>query len=273
MDTVVAAGKMSGTARHDRIYQAARYYDIAFGYRDFVAECDFLRTVAARHLGRAPASVLELAAGPANHAIELAGRGLAAAALDREPSMVRYGREKAAAAGVELDYREADLTGFTLDRQFDLALLLLGSAACLLTNDDMIACLRHTADALAPGGLLVLELPHPRELFGLDHLSEDAWEVTQDGVRVRVRWGAEGDRFDPIRQVAEVTTTLTIWDGGRKKVIRDRAQQRRFTVPELDALARLGGLAPVAWFGALAADVALDDEEKAGRLVVVMQKV
>ena len=45
-------------------------------------------------------ALLELAAGPANHAIELARRGLSAGALDLEPAMVRYGLEKAAAAGV-----------------------------------------------------------------------------------------------------------------------------------------------------------------------------
>ena len=61
-------------SQHERIYAAARYYDIAFAYRDFAEECDFLIRAAALHLGRDPSSVLELAAGPANHAIELARR-------------------------------------------------------------------------------------------------------------------------------------------------------------------------------------------------------
>ena len=78
-------------SQHERIYAAARYYDIAFAYRDFAEECEFLTRAATPHLGRMPESVLELAAGPANHAIELARRGLAATALDREPAMVQYG--------------------------------------------------------------------------------------------------------------------------------------------------------------------------------------
>ena len=50
-------------SQHERIYAAARYYDIAFAYRDFAEECDFLIRAAALHLGRDPSSVLELAAG------------------------------------------------------------------------------------------------------------------------------------------------------------------------------------------------------------------
>ena len=164
-----------------------------------------------------PESVLELAAGPANHAVELARRGLAATALDREPAMIQYGTEKAAAAGVALDYSEGDMTAFSLGRPVDLALLLLGSAACLLTNAEVIACLQRVADALTPGGILIIELPHPRELFNIDDPTEDAWEVAQDGVRVKVRWGAESDSMDPVSQVAQVTTTLTVWEGSANR--------------------------------------------------------
>ena len=260
-------------SQHERIYAAARYYDIAFAYRDFAGECDFLTRAAARHLGREPLSVLEMAAGPANHAIELARRGIAATALDREPAMIRYGTEKAQVAGVTLDYRQGDMTDFTLERPVDLVLLLLGSAACLLTNAAVISCLQRVAAALTPGGVLIVELPHPRELFNMDDPTEDGWEVTQDGTRVKVSWGADDDTMDPVRQVAQVTTTLTIWEGKRKQVIRDRAFQRRFTVQEVDALARAsGGLEAVAWYGGLDMDVAIDDPEEAWRMVAVLQK-
>ena len=79
--------------------------------------------------------------------------------------------------------------------------------------------------------------------------------------------------MDPVSQVAQVTTTLTIWEGKRKQVIRDRALQRRFTVQEVDALARAsGGLEAVAWYGGLDMDVAIDDPEEAWRMVAVLQK-
>lgn len=257
--------------RHARTYAQPRWYDVAFGYRDVGAECDFLLAEAARHLGRAPASAAELGAGPANHAVELARRGLDVQALDIEPAMVAYGLEKAARAGVAIDYREGDLARFALARPVDLALLLLNTAGCLLTQDEFVACLRAAAGALVPGGVLVVELPHPRDVF----LREpgEGWEVERDGLRVRVAWGAEGDRFDPVTQVAEVTTTLTAWEGGKRRVVRDRALQRHYTAPEVAALARISGaLVPAAWHGALEEGVEPGDEDRAWRLVAVLQR-
>ena len=59
----------------------------------------------------------------------------------------------------------------------------------------------------------------------------------------------------------------------RPVVIRDRAFQRRFTVQEVDALARASGsLEAVAWYGGLDMDVAIDDPEQAWRMVAVLQK-
>lgn len=260
-------------SRHHRIFSAPRCYDVAFGYRDFAAECDFLTALARRHLGREPASALELAAGPANHAVELARRGLDVQALDREPAMVAYGLEKAEAAGQRIDYHAGDMTGFTLPRPVDMALLLLGSAACLLTLDDGLALLDRVGRALVPGGLLVLELPHPRSLFGEEERTQDEWEVEQDGMRVHVLWGAPDDRFDPVSQIGEVTTVLTVRSGRRRTVIRDRARQRRWTAQDLVALARLdGGFEIVDWAGALDTGVAIDDPDNAWRMVCVLRR-
>jgi hypothetical protein len=43
------------------MYERASCYDVAFGFRDFAAECDALVALATQHPGRAPSSVLELA--------------------------------------------------------------------------------------------------------------------------------------------------------------------------------------------------------------------
>ncbi|WP_207480251.1 class I SAM-dependent methyltransferase [Arenibaculum pallidiluteum] len=257
--------------RHLRTYAEPRWYDVAFGYRDVPGECTFLLDEAARLSGSPPASAVELGAGPANHAVELARRGLAVQAVDLEPAMVRYGLEKAAAAGVSIAYAEGDIREFALPRTVDLALMLLNTAGCIETQGDFIAMLQHCASALNPGGILCIELPHPRDIW----LREPGgWEVEQDGIRVRVAWGSEGDSFDPVTQLGEVTTTLTVWEGGRKRVLRDRALQRHYTAPEIAALARLAGgaLVPAAWHGALEPDVPASDPDRAWRLVAFLRK-
>jgi hypothetical protein len=56
-----------------------------------------------------------------------------------------------------------------------------------------------------PGGLLVLELPHPDELFGGSMLSDEAfvdcWAHEEGDSRVFVEYGREGDEFDLVTQV------------------------------------------------------------------------
>lgn len=47
----------------------------------------------------------------------------------------------------------------------DLALLPLGTLAHALTNDDALRWLEAAGNALRPGGLLVLELAHPADVF------------------------------------------------------------------------------------------------------------
>ena len=53
--------------------------------------------------GTAPRSAIELAAGPADHAVEFARRGVRALALDLSPTMCRRAQEGAAAAGVSVE--------------------------------------------------------------------------------------------------------------------------------------------------------------------------
>jgi SAM-dependent methyltransferase len=259
--------------RHRRIYAAAALYDRAFGYRDFAAETDFLMSLCARHRGAPPETVLELAAGPANHAMALAERGVRAGALDIEPAMRRYALEKAAAAEIPLDYRLGDMTAFAWDEPVDLVLLMLGSAGCLATIEAAVACFACVAAALAPGGLMVVELPHPRDIFTPPAPGSESWEAADGGTRLRVRWGGPGDGFDPVTQLADVSVTVTEWQDGRRRVLRDRARQRRFTTGEIALLARGAGLDLAARYGGMDMTVALEDGAGvAWRLVAVLRK-
>ena len=81
-------------------------------------------------------------------------------------------------------------------------MLLFNTAAHLLTNEAAISCFRATVAALRPGGLFVLELPMPEDLFDGAFALGDAWDaVTADGQRLIVEYGIEGDDFDTITQV------------------------------------------------------------------------
>lgn len=258
---------------HQRIYDQAGCYDVAFGFRDIAAECDTLAGLVARHAGRPVAAMVELAAGPARHAREFARRGAAATALDVLPSMRDYALARASHDGVQLTAVCADMVDFQLTQRFDLAVLLMDSASYLLDNAAVLRHLDCVAAQLVHGGLYVLEMSHPRDAFGVGASTNMQWTSEADGLRVDMRWGAEGDSFDPITQIDEVTVTMD-WSGpGGSGQQVERARQRRFTANEFDALVRVSGdFDIVEWLGSLAQPTPFNNDRAAWRMVPVLRR-
>jgi hypothetical protein len=165
------------------------------------------------------------------------------------------------------------MCSFQLEGRFDLALLLMDSASYLLDNDAVLRHLACVAEHLADGGLYVLQMSHPRDAFGVGASTNTRWTSEADGLRVDMRWGAEGDPFDPVTQVDEVTVTMN-WSGpGDSGQLVERAHQRRFTANEVDALVRASGhFDLMEWLGSLAPYAALNNEPAARFMIPVLRK-
>ncbi|MDA1265739.1 MAG: class I SAM-dependent methyltransferase [Planctomycetota bacterium] len=255
------------------LYRLAELYDLAFAYRDYGVECDFLEAAYARHRGATPASFLELAAGPARHALEMARRGRRAIGIDRSPQMRAHALGLAAEQGLSLEYVEADLVEFSLDSKVDLAALMLNSAAYLHDNDAFASHLDRVADHLTEDGIYVLEMNHPRDVIGSDPAAESHWTATEGELKLEVTWGEPEDRLDPLTLIADLTVSLAWSVGDRSSLHIGRSRERRFLANEVLALVAASGRFEVlARYGALDADVPFDDDPRAWRMVVVLGK-
>jgi SAM-dependent methyltransferase len=235
------------------IYDEPELYQLACAYRDVPAEVDaFVGWCAAHHDGPV-GSVLELAAGPAEHARELARRGLRAAALDRSAAMCAFAAAQAKAAGVDLAVVEADMRGFAIDApdglpvQFDLAVTMLNSACHLFVLDDLVRHLTAVRGALAPGGLYIVELAHPADFFASVPRTSSEWTVEAPGLRADVRWGGRGDRIDPLTQITREHMSITArTDDGTTRTVSDVVPNRFWTLTEFTAAVALANAAPSA---------------------------
>src|SRR5580693_9218643 len=206
------------------IYQEPELYQLACAYRDVPAEATALLAWVDKHAKVAPASagagagaggadgdrsVLELAAGPAEHARELARRGLRSTALDFSPAMCAYAAGQAKAAGLELNVVEADMRDFRIagpdggQARFDLAITMLNSVCHLFTLDDLVSHLSAVAAHQAPGALYIVELAHPADFFSSAQRTSSEWTVDVGGVHARVRWGGRNDQIDPLTQITD----------------------------------------------------------------------
>ena len=143
------------------IYDEPELYEAACSYRDVPVEVDALLRWSGKYRDPAAAplrSVLELAAGPAEHARALARRGLDATTVDLSAAMCARARDLAAADATRLTVVQADMREFGLGRQFDLAITMLNSLCHLLTLDDMLRHLTAVGRHLDRNGLYIMEL-------------------------------------------------------------------------------------------------------------------
>jgi SAM-dependent methyltransferase len=233
---------------HRTIYQQAALYDLAFSYRDYAVESQWLRDAYALRRARAPRSFLELAAGPAGHALEMLAAGLDVTALDLSPEMAAYGRSKAAARGLALPYTEANMVEFQVPQRFDMVACMTCSASYLLTDAAVLSNFASVRTALADGGLYVLELTHPSELTGTKK-SQTKWKMRDDAGEVEVDWnGDPGAAVDGIWS-DEVSLEYRPFDGSPPISVKEQARQRGFTHGQIIAFAEQSGLVVEAALG------------------------
>jgi SAM-dependent methyltransferase len=262
------------------IYDQPELYQLACAYRDVPTEAAALLAWCATHYQGTGTgtvgSVLELAAGPAEHARELARRGLRATALDRSPAMCAYAAAQAQVAGLDLDVVEADMRDFKSGARFDLAITMLNSVCHLFTLDDLVPHLTAVAAHLVVGGLYIVELAHPADFFAPVPRTSSEWTIEADGVRAQVHWGGRQDRIDPLTQVTaeHMTITATAADG-TIRTVSDVVPNRFWTLTEFTAAVRLAnaagaGLTLAATYGDFDESTALD-APTAWRMVVILR--
>ena len=242
---------------NNSIYSMPPLYDLAFGYRNYEEEVDFLLRMHSKHSstnsgGGGGMRLLELAAGPARHslsALSCHSKTIvhSVLALDSSSDMVEYGIKN---ANVDLgngggrrddfvylcgDMRQVCDYCPTDSMSFDGVWLLLGSMQHLLTNDDVISLFTSLHSVIKDDATIVIELPHPREVFKMGECTTNGWTVPlveegdnddddddyvddddnddddddkkQDGEygHLNIVWGKDSDEFYPVSQIRHFT--------------------------------------------------------------------
>jgi SAM-dependent methyltransferase len=108
-------------------------------------------------------ALLDVAAGSGNVAVPAAHAGAHVTALDLAPSLLEAGRERASAAGVEIDWVEGDAEALPFaDASFDVVLSALG----VQFTPDHHASARELARVCRPGGRVGVACWTPDGLIG-----------------------------------------------------------------------------------------------------------
>jgi SAM-dependent methyltransferase len=256
-------------------YSLPKYYDIAFDFREMDKETQFINDLCERHLGRTMEAVVELGCGPAYHAIHLSKeKGICRSiGIDNSPEMVEYAQEKNRRESGCAEIVKGDMRDFKLDQPVDVALCMLATFHLLLSNDDMISCLRSTASNLKPGGLFIIECSHPSDIFAKEQTTENKWTMERDGISVTTRWGDPDDPKDSITQIDQVSIGIKVDESGEHKEFEIVEPTRMLTYQEMMLLVEVSGVFRlVDVFGANDVNQPFDNQKGSWRMTAVLKK-
>ena len=110
---------------------------------------------------RARGPVLEVACGTGRLTIPIAQSGVEIVGLDQSASMLAHARTKAAEAGVNIAWVQADCRQFDLGRKFALIFMAFNSMQHLHDQASLAALFQNVRKHLAEGGRFVFDVFNP----------------------------------------------------------------------------------------------------------------
>jgi SAM-dependent methyltransferase len=220
----------------EELYNLPRYYDVAFSW-DIEPELDFLGEVFAEHVPFPVKRILEPACGTGRFLRALPAHGYSVTGYDASEAMLDYARqslEEAGLAGAVLLLR-AEMHTVRFDREFDAALNSINSLGYLLEDRDVVSHLRHTGQALKPGGVYVVHLSCAWD--GRPDTDHNSWLVERGGLKIRATWGIESE--DRLARRSHQVCTMEIEENGTRSVLVERHTLRLWVYEEfLELIAR-----------------------------------
>jgi SAM-dependent methyltransferase len=220
-----------------KLCRLPQYYDVAFSW-DAGWEVSFFQRLFRRHVPFPVRRVLEPACGTGHYLVALAKAGYRVTGYDTSREMLEFARRRIAARRLrsKTDVLSADMRTAMLRSKFDAAINPINSIGYLLSDDDILGHLRHTARSLRPGGVYVVQLACAWDKVPQ---ADEGWTMERDGMRVHTVWSV--DREDRRRKLSYQTAQLEIAGRSRRLVIRDRHVLRLWPHEDLRDLIRESG--------------------------------
>jgi SAM-dependent methyltransferase len=172
--------------------------------------------------------ILDLGCGPGRHSVELARRGYEVTGVDLSAGMLAEAQKAAQAAGVKVEFVQANAVDFVATYPFDAILCMLEAAIGFYTVDEDplthdLTILRNVNQSLKPDGYFLLGL-------------SNAYKCIRDYKQEQVESGF----FDPVTMIQAYSLTWTTAAGEEGE---GKCRFRAYLPTEISLLLKQAGLA------------------------------
>ena len=159
--------------------KSARFYDAVYAAvdKDYKIEAEKAHRIIQQKKRSSGNTLLEVACGTGLHA-SIFRKYYLVEGLDLDPEMLAVARHKYA----DIPFHQADITDFSLNKQFDVITCLFSSIGYVKTKDRLEQAIQNMANHLIPGGVLMVEPWFTPEQWKTDRVS--ALFVDQPDIKI-----------------------------------------------------------------------------------------
>ena len=205
------------------------------------------------------ARILELCCGTGRLTIPIAQEGYTICGVDYTPSMLEQARAKAAKAGLEINFIEADIRTLDLQEQFDFIFIPFNSIHHLYGNKDLFRALEGVKKHLKDGGLFLFDCFNPNIQYIVENEKGQtviAEYKTDDGRKVLIK---QTMRYESATQINRIEWHYFI--NGEFHSTQN-LDMRLFFPQELDAYLEQVGFNVIHKFGGFGEEAFGNESEK-----------
>lgn len=131
----------------------AQYYDIIYSDKEYEKEVEFLKYLFGKYSKNKVTSVLDVACGTGNHAVELK-KDFFVIGIDASKDMVDVAKSKTN----DVDFFVENMKDFQLDRTFDSVVCMFNSFSYNLSDEEALTSLKNFNRHLEAKGVLIFDV-------------------------------------------------------------------------------------------------------------------
>ena len=192
------------------IYDYPEYYDIAFSFRDYKREAEFLDFCIQQFSLIKTIKILEIGCGHAPHAEELNKLGYQYSGIDINKQILEFARQKSNTLKYSNSFFEKNMVFFEFEEMFDFIFVMLGSLF-ITSEAQMKSHFDSISKCLNRGGLYFLDYCVQFE-NPLKYKNNNEYIIEKDGIKIRSRFDIS--QLSESDNLFEETWNIDVIDNG-----------------------------------------------------------